>query len=80
VARDADVLKRVRVDVQSHDVDPSVVMADPSVGADAKRHCDNVVARYGPESSTLRHAPGAITPTIQHVGTIYAPQVGGSLN
>jgi hypothetical protein len=55
-------------------------MADPSVGADAKRHCDNVVARYGRESSTLRHAPGAITPTIQHVGTIYAPQVGGSLN
>jgi hypothetical protein len=36
-------------------------------------------ARYGRESSTLRHAPGASTPTIQHAGTIYAPQVGGSL-
>ena len=47
VARDTDVLKRVRVDVQSHDVEPSVVMPDLCVGADAKRRCDNVVARYG---------------------------------
>jgi len=50
-----------------------------TVGVDAKRHCDDVVARYGRESSTLRHAPGASSPTIQHAGTIYAPQVGGSL-
>ena len=76
----ADVLKRVRVGRAVARCRAACRYGE-SFGrrTDAKRHCDNVVARYRRESSTLRHAPGASTPTIQHLGTIYAPQVGGSL-
>jgi NAD(P)-dependent dehydrogenase (short-subunit alcohol dehydrogenase family) len=47
VARDADALQRARQDLESHDIEASVVVADLSVGLDAARVVENVIAREG---------------------------------